>query len=119
MAEAGPPTEGIVVTRFIASDDVERSRHFYTNMLGGTLERSGEPANIAPANSWIIINRGGGATDDKPAVALETPSDSDRVSSFLNIRVEPNKAVLSAPVGAWSRELMRSCCRGGERFARI
>jgi catechol 2,3-dioxygenase-like lactoylglutathione lyase family enzyme len=82
MAEAGPPTEGIVVTRFIVSDDVERSRRFYTDVLGGTLERSGEPTNVALANSWIVINRGGGPTDDKPAVALETPSDSDRSAAF-------------------------------------
>ncbi|MGZ5339633.1 MAG: hypothetical protein ACXWEE_08550 [Thermoleophilaceae bacterium] len=28
-----------------------------------------------------------GSTDDKPTVTLETPSDPDRVSSFLNIRL--------------------------------
>jgi predicted enzyme related to lactoylglutathione lyase len=93
MAEAGPPTEGIVLTHFIVSDDVERSRRFYTDVLGGTLERYGEPTNVALANSWIVINRGGGPTDDKPAVTLETPSDPDRVSSFLNIRVKDIQAV--------------------------
>src|SRR5262249_9276962 len=41
----------------------------------------------ALANSWIIINVGGGPTDDKPGVTLEPPRDPDRVSSFLNIRV--------------------------------
>jgi catechol 2,3-dioxygenase-like lactoylglutathione lyase family enzyme len=93
MAEAGPPTEGIMLTHFIVSDDVERSRRFYTDVLGGTLERSGEPTNVALANSWIVINRGGGPTDDKPTVALETPGDLDRVSSFLNIRVKDIEAV--------------------------
>ena len=43
--------------------------------------------------SWIIINVGGGPTDDKPAVTLETPRDPDRVSSFLNIRVRDIAAV--------------------------
>ena len=42
---------------------------------------------IALANSWIIISVGGGPTDDKPTVTLETPPDPDRVSSFLNLRV--------------------------------
>jgi predicted enzyme related to lactoylglutathione lyase len=42
---------------------------------------------VALANSWVIINVGGGPTDDKPTVTLETPPDPDRVSSFLNIRV--------------------------------
>ena len=49
--------------------------------------RVGEPSYVALANSWIIINRGGGPTDDKPTVSLETPRDLDRVNSFLNIRV--------------------------------
>ena len=30
MAELGPLTEEIVVAHFIVSDDVERSRRFYT-----------------------------------------------------------------------------------------
>jgi len=48
---------------------------------------------VALANSWIIINVGGGPTDDKPTVTLETPLDPDRVSSFLNIRVADIEAV--------------------------
>ncbi|MGA8665493.1 MAG: VOC family protein, partial [Candidatus Dormiibacterota bacterium] len=32
-------------------------------------------------------------TDDKPTVTLETPSDPNRVSSFLNIRVTDIHAV--------------------------
>ena len=87
MAELPPPPEGIVLTRFIVSDDVERSRRFYTEVLGGRLVRSGEPTYVALSNSWIIINVGGGPTDDKPTVTLATPPDPDRVSSFLNIRV--------------------------------
>jgi catechol 2,3-dioxygenase-like lactoylglutathione lyase family enzyme len=39
------------------------------------------------ANSWIIINVGGGPTDDKPTVTFETPPDLDRTSAFLNLRV--------------------------------
>ncbi len=87
------PDHELVVTHFIVSDDVERSRRFYTDVLGGTVARSGEPTNVALANSWIVINRGGGPTDDKPAVTLETPRDLDRVSSFLNIRVKDIEAV--------------------------
>jgi catechol 2,3-dioxygenase-like lactoylglutathione lyase family enzyme len=95
MAELPPPPEGIVLTHFIVSDDVERSRRFYTEVLGGTVVFSGEggPTNVALSNSWIVINGGGGPTDDKPAVTLETPRDSDRVSSFLNIRVKDIAAV--------------------------
>jgi catechol 2,3-dioxygenase-like lactoylglutathione lyase family enzyme len=80
-------TGGIALTHFIVSDDVERSRRFYTDVLGGEAVLEGEPTIVALANSWIIINLGGGPTDDKPAVTLETPRNPDRVSSFLNIRV--------------------------------
>src|SRR3982751_5761323 len=93
MAEFPAPTEGIVLTHFIVSDDVERARRFYTDVLGGETVLAGEPSIVALANSWIIINVGGGPTDDKPTVTLETPPDPDRTSSFLNIRVADIHAV--------------------------
>ena len=88
MAELNRPGEGMVLAHFIVSDDVERSRRFYTEVLGGTVVFSRGVTYVALANSFIIINVGGGPTDDKPTVTLETPRDPDRVSSFLNIRVE-------------------------------
>ena len=48
---------------------------------------------VALANSLIIINVGGGPTDDKPAVTLEPPRDPDRVSSFLDVRVKDIQSV--------------------------
>jgi catechol 2,3-dioxygenase-like lactoylglutathione lyase family enzyme len=97
MADLTPPAEGIVLAHFIVSDDVERSRRFYTEVLGGRLAFSGPGGltYVALANSCIIINVGGGPTDDKPAVTLETPRDPDRVSSFLNIRVKDIAAVFA------------------------
>jgi catechol 2,3-dioxygenase-like lactoylglutathione lyase family enzyme len=92
MAEPGPP-DHIVLAHFIVSDDVERSRRFYTEVLGGTEVFSGGPTYVQLANTWIIINVGGGPTDDKPTVTLETPPDPDRTSSFLNIRVADIAAV--------------------------
>src|SRR4051794_32728122 len=89
--------EELAVAHFIVSDDVERSRRFYTDILGGRTVIGGEAGDqvthVALANTWIIINVGGGPTDDKPTVTLETPRDPDRVSSFLNIRVADIKAV--------------------------
>jgi catechol 2,3-dioxygenase-like lactoylglutathione lyase family enzyme len=78
MAEATQPPERMVVCYFIVSDDVERSRRFYTEVLGGTVVFGPVPTNVALANSFIVINAGGGPTDDKPTVTLETPSDPDR-----------------------------------------
>ena len=93
MAEPTQPAHRMVVTHFIVSDYVKRSRRFYTDVLGGTVVFGPTPTNIALANTYIIINVGGGPTDDKPTVTLETPSDPNRVSSFLNIRVADIHAV--------------------------
>jgi catechol 2,3-dioxygenase-like lactoylglutathione lyase family enzyme len=89
--------EQMVVAHFIVSDDVQRSARFYTEVLGGKLVIGGEAGDevtyVALANTWVIINVGGGPTDDKPTVTLETPPDPDRVSSFLNVRVADIHAV--------------------------
>ena len=98
MADFPAPAEGIVLTHFLVSDDVDRSRAFYTEVLGGEALMDGEPTIVALANSWIIINTGGGPTDDKPSVVLEAPTDPDRVSAFLNIRV----ADIAAVYADWS-----------------
>jgi hypothetical protein len=87
MAGFPRPQEGIVLTHFIVTSDVSRSRAFYADVLGGEMVLDGEPTIIALGNSWIIINVGGPPTDDKPTVTLEPPRDPDHVSSFLNIRV--------------------------------
>ena len=77
----------MTLTHFITSADVKRSADFYTDVLGGTVVMEGEPTIVQLANSFVIINVGGGPTDDKPTVTLSPPSDPDHVSSFLNIRV--------------------------------
>ena len=80
MAELPAPPEGIALAHFIVSADIDRSRRFYTEVLGGRVAFSGPGGltYVALSNSWIIINTGGGPTDDKPAVTLETPRDPDR-----------------------------------------
>jgi predicted enzyme related to lactoylglutathione lyase len=82
-----PPKEGFILTHFLTVADVERSAEFYVRVLGGQIVRSGEPTIIQLANSWMIVNIGGGPTDDKPTVTLRPPQNPNEVSSFLNIRV--------------------------------
>jgi catechol 2,3-dioxygenase-like lactoylglutathione lyase family enzyme len=81
------PSEGFVVTHFLVSADVAASRDFYEGVLGGKTVMDAEPAIVKLANTWIIINAGGGPTDDKPEVVLDVPGDPNRVSAFLNLRV--------------------------------
>ena len=89
MASFPAPSEGIALTHFIVSSNIERSVRFYSDVLGGEVVMSGAggPNIVQLANSWIIINEGGGPTEDKPTVILEVPSNPDLVSAFLNIRV--------------------------------
>ena len=98
MASLPALSDGIALTHFIVAEDVDRAARFYSDVLGGEIVRAGEPTVVALANSWIIINVGGGPTDDKPGVTLEPPRDRDRVSSFLNIRV----ADIQTTYRAWS-----------------
>jgi catechol 2,3-dioxygenase-like lactoylglutathione lyase family enzyme len=94
MAEFPAPTEGLLVTYLVVSDDVERSRRFYTELLGGEAVLAGpEFSIVALANGWITICVAGGPTEDKPTVTLQPPTDPDRVSSLLNIRVADIAAV--------------------------
>jgi catechol 2,3-dioxygenase-like lactoylglutathione lyase family enzyme len=91
-----PPAEGFVLTHFLTVADVKRSADFYGRVLGGTIVREGEPTIIQVANSWIIVNVGGGPTDDKPTVTLHTPTNPDEATSFMNIRVADVRACYDA-----------------------
>ncbi|MFD5033953.1 VOC family protein [Streptomyces sp. NPDC058405] len=81
------PSEGILLTHFLTVGDVARSRDFYSEVLGGEVVLAENPCIIKLANSWIIMNPGGGPTPDKPDVTLVTPHDLNTVSSFMNLRV--------------------------------
>ena len=81
------PAEGIIATHFVVSADVAASAAFYSRVLGGTVVMEGPPSIVKLANTWIIINEGGGPTDDKPEVVLDVPDNPNRVSAFLNLRV--------------------------------
>jgi lactoylglutathione lyase len=81
------PKEGFVLTHFLTVADLNRSSEFYLRIFGGKVVRSGEPTIIQIANSWIVLNQGGGPTDDKPTVTLHTPVNLNKASNFMIIRV--------------------------------
>ena len=98
-----PPQDGFTIAHFLTVADIERSARFYEKVFGGRIlsggDSKGAPGYIQIANTWLIVNVGGGPTPDKPTVTLSVPPDPDAVSSFMNIRV--------ADIHAWY-ELWRS-----------
>ena len=51
------------------------ARGSYTEVLGGELVLESGPVIVQLANGWVIINTGGGPTDDNPTVTLEPPRE--------------------------------------------
>ena len=64
------PSEGSLVTVFITVRSVARSRAFYSEVLGGQVVREENPCMVKLANSWVIMNPGGGPTPDKPDTSV-------------------------------------------------
>ena len=92
------PATGFVVTHFLVVSDQDRSREFYQSVFGATVVLERDPVILRLANSWLILNVGGGPTDDKPTVTLTLPRDPDETSAFLNLRV----ADIRAAYAEWS-----------------
>ena len=87
------PSEGILVTHLLIVADQERSREFYRRVLGAEVVRERDPVALRLSNSWLILNAGGGGTDDKPDVIAAPPQSAHVLSSALNIRVADIAAV--------------------------
>ena len=91
-----PPHEGISIAHFLTVANIERSARYYEKIFGARIlsmgDSKGASGHFQIANTWLIVNVGGGPTADKPSVTLSVPVDPDKVSSFLNIRVADIRA---------------------------
>src|SRR5690349_18337797 len=85
-----PPREGISIAHFLTVADIGRSARFYETVFGARIlsrgDSNGAPGYLQLANTWLILNVGGGPTPDKPSVTLSVP-DPNHLNSFMNIRV--------------------------------
>ena len=110
------PSEGFIVTHTLIVDDVDRSVDFYANKLGATeiMRIPDGPAFLGFANTWIIINVGGGPTEDKPTVHLAPPADPDQIDSFMNVRVADIYAIYDEWRGRGAEFLTPPQDRGAE-----
>jgi catechol 2,3-dioxygenase-like lactoylglutathione lyase family enzyme len=83
------PDQGVELTRLLVVSDLGRSREWYQQVLGATVDRdyAGSSCVLRLLGSWLLLVTGGGPTDDKPTVTFVPPDDVDRVSSELIFRV--------------------------------
>jgi catechol 2,3-dioxygenase-like lactoylglutathione lyase family enzyme len=95
MAALPPALKGVVLAHSIVSDDVERSRRFYTEVLGSrgrVLRRAVRRADQSRTIKQLDRHQRRRWTDGRqPSVTLETPSDPHPISSFPNIRVKTSR----------------------------
>lgn len=86
-----PPQEGFTVALFFTVADIDRSAEFYEKVFGARILSTGDgkgaPGYFRIANTWLIVNVGGGPTPDKPSVTLSVPPNPNHISSFMNLRV--------------------------------
>jgi catechol 2,3-dioxygenase-like lactoylglutathione lyase family enzyme len=87
------PSEGLLVTHLLIVADQDRSREFYRRVMGAEIVRERDPVMLRLANSWLVLNAGGGPTDDKPDVIAAPPQSAHVLTSALNIRVADVAAV--------------------------
>lgn len=92
MSPADPGDQlRFVATYTLIVGDIQRSVAFYRDVLGATVLRTGAPSLLRFSNIWLIINGGGGPTDDKPEVVASPPREPNVLSGFLNLRVNDIK----------------------------
>src|SRR5258707_3381529 len=87
LPDAPVAREGFFVTHFFTVRNQEKSKDFYVRILGGKAIKPENPCYIKLANSWIVLNSGGGPKPDKPEVLLQTPPDPNTGKSLLNLRI--------------------------------
>jgi catechol 2,3-dioxygenase-like lactoylglutathione lyase family enzyme len=88
------PTEGMELTHLLVVRDIDRSRVFYTDVVGAELYREygGTSAVLRFMGNWLLLVTGGEPTEDKPTVTFASPADPDRVDHQMIIGVPDCRA---------------------------
>lgn len=78
------PTSDMELTHLLVVSDVDRSREWYTSVLGASVLREHEASCVlALLGNLLQLVTGGGPSEDKPPVTLALPDDGDRVSAEM------------------------------------
>lgn len=85
------PTIDMELTHILVISDMEKSKVFYSEVLGARVVREygGTSCVLNFQGNWLLLVTGGGPTKDKPSVTFAPPSDPDTVNHAMTIRV-PN-----------------------------
>ena len=84
------PFEGSALTTILVVSDMEKSKDWYTNVLGAKVfrEYGGSSLVLDLLNNWVLLVTEGGPTEDKPQTTFVPPRKPDEVSHSYTIRVK-------------------------------
>ncbi len=110
------PIQVVELTLLLVVKDLPRSRAFYTEVLGASLYRDygGTSAVLEFQGTWLLLVTGGGPTEDKPTVTFAPPTNPDRVSHQLTMRVPDCQAAYNVLRSRGADFLTPPVDRGGE-----
>lgn len=110
------PTGEMPLTHILVVSDIDRSRRWYTDVLGAELHREygGDSTVLSFNASWLLLVTGGDPTDDKPSVTLSPPADPDRRDHLFTIRVPDCRAAYEILLGRGAEFLTPPLDRGAE-----
>lgn len=88
------PVPGAPMTHMLVVSDFALSVAWYRDVLGAELDREygGTSAVFSFNGAWLLVVTGGEPTPDKPNTRFVPPSDVDRVSHAMTIRVPDCRA---------------------------
>ena len=92
------PQPGMELTHILVVSDMERSREWYTRVLGAEpyREYGGSSVVLTFQGAWLLLVTGGGPTADKPDITFAPPADPTVVSHAFTIRVPDCQASYEA-----------------------
>lgn len=110
------PAPGTELTHILVVSDLDRSRAWYADVLGATVEREygGSSVVLRFGAAWLLLVTGGGPTADKPTVTLAPPTDPDRREALFTIRVDDCREVWALLTARGATFLMPPLTNGAE-----
>lgn len=85
----GFPSENMELTHILVVSEMERSKVFYTEILGAEVYREygGTSCVLSFLGNWLLLVTGGGPTKDKPGIIFSAPKNPQIISQAMTIRV--------------------------------